>query len=203
MRKIINPIPLYARRTGKAFPEYGTPYGYDLKEGDLVAPHGKGKQTDLLFTVFRDHVDGLYFSGRIRVTFPNPGDGLIEHPLTPPLGGKLRLPHAAPEEGYQPEWTLEVGNSKERHWYGFENSLRETMNFFLRTRTELDEQGRVKTAHYAKVHGAFHTSGMTHDRPGIFFQYYFNPTPNDRNLEFDPTRNLSRGLGLNERVSDP
>ena len=32
----------------------------------------------------------------------------------------------------------------------------------------------------------------------IRFTYYLNPTPNDRNLEFDPTRNLMTNFGKGE-----
>ena len=35
------------------------------------------------------------------------------------------------------------------------------------------------------------------------FTYYLNPTPNDRNMEFDPTRNLLTGLKEAEKVSVP
>lgn len=33
--------------------------------------------------------------------------------------------------------------------------------------------------------------------------YYLNPTPNDRNMEFDPKRNLLTGLTPFEEVSEP
>lgn len=37
----------------------------------------------------------------------------------------------------------------------------------------------------------------------VLFTYYLNPTPNDRNLEFDPKRNLLQGLKATERVESP
>jgi hypothetical protein len=43
----------------------------------------------------------------------------------------------------------------------------------------LDENGNIKSALYGKIYGGFEN-----------FQYYLNPTPNDRNVEFDPDHNL-------------
>jgi hypothetical protein len=37
----------------------------------------------------------------------------------------------------------------------------------------------------------------------LLFTYYLNPTPNDRNLEFDPKRNLFTNLKDEERVTAP
>jgi hypothetical protein len=36
----------------------------------------------------------------------------------------------------------------------------------------------------------------------VYFAYYFNPTPNDRNIEFDTEKNLFKGKGLN-RIMTP
>jgi hypothetical protein len=35
------------------------------------------------------------------------------------------------------------------------------------------------------------------------FTYYLNPTPNDRNIEFDPKQNLIHNLKSFERVTAP
>jgi hypothetical protein len=59
-------------------------------------------------------------------------------------------------------------------------------------RTVLDEQGNVKSALYGKIYGDF-----------MHFSYYLNPTPNSRNVEFDPKRNLSKNLSNMEGVSEP
>ncbi len=37
----------------------------------------------------------------------------------------------------------------------------------------------------------------------VIFTYYLNPSPNDRNLEFDPKRNLFTNLGEFVTVSEP
>ena len=45
--------------------------------------------------------------------------------------------------------------------------------------TVLDANGNVKSALYGKIYGDF-----------MKFTYYLNPTPNSRNMEFDPKNNL-------------
>jgi len=37
----------------------------------------------------------------------------------------------------------------------------------------------------------------------LIFKYFLNPTPNDRNVEFDPKQNLFKNLSSLEEVSDP
>ena len=65
-------------------------------------------------------------------------------------------------------------------------------NYYFRVRTVLDGNGNVKSALYGKIYGDF-----------MQFNYYLNPTPNDRNVEFDPKKNLMENLGPLESVSEP
>ena len=46
MRRRLNSIPLYGRRVQRAIPGTNTWIGFDLKVGDWVDPHGKGKIAD-------------------------------------------------------------------------------------------------------------------------------------------------------------
>ena len=73
------------------------------------------------------------------------------------------------------------------------------MNYFFRVRTVLNKAGEVESALYGKIHGDFSL-----DHNGVFgFSYYLNPTPNDRNLEFDTRQNLFTKLRPEEWVSQP
>ena len=65
-------------------------------------------------------------------------------------------------------------------------------NYFFRVRTAKDHEGNIVSAHYGKIYGDF-----------MQFTYYLNPTPNDRNIEFDPKQNLLGGLQSFEQVSAP
>jgi hypothetical protein len=59
-------------------------------------------------------------------------------------------------------------------------------------RSKLDEDGNIISANYGNNYGDF-----------MSFIYNFNPTPNDRNVEFDPSRNLLKIEGVYRGVLIP
>ncbi len=73
-----------------------------------------------------------------------------------------------------------------------ETNARPGGGYFFRLRTVVDEKGEIVSCHYAKAYG---------DIPDL--KIYFNPTPNDPNLEFDPKRNLFQGLDPLDQVREP
>ena len=66
------------------------------------------------------------------------------------------------------------------------------LNYYFRVRTKVDDGGNIVSAYYGKIYGDF-----------MQFSYYLNPTPNSRNVEFDPKRNLMTHLKFDEGVSAP
>ena len=183
LKTISKPIPMYAKSiTYIKFPAFNKPIGYDLMVGDWVAPYGKGVTSDFLFT--ENHVDaktGYAFA----VSFPHNGDGIQEFDApallqNAPMGqSDLASLHEAPPDGYQSQFVQTKGPDQNR-------------NYYFRVRTKLDENGNVVSTHYGKIYGDF-----------MQFRYYLNPTPNDRNIEFDPKQNLLGGLQSFEQVSVP
>jgi hypothetical protein len=199
-----------------------TEVGYDAELLELMPPHGQGKHTDFTIkvtSVFRGFEDanlersavvevnrGLHTmdEGKVRygnwthsVTyrFPNKGDGIVLSPQFWPYC-KLTVPHKAPEEGYSTELTLK---EEVRQVYNRSNlsNYRDKMQnngMFLRVRTQLDKDGNVVSAHYAKI--------VSPQRPGNRFKIFYNPTPNDRNLEYDLQTNL-RWQELNPHAKEP
>ncbi len=206
--RVVNPIPLYARRAGwqngLLLPRE-QPAGFDLIAGDWVEPHGTGKVADLVFelrrTVFgKDGRGHDLHETELRVTFANPGDGILAVPMRPlaAAGSELRLPREAPENGYESEWV-------QRWWRderGSHSNLRNDRGYFLRVRSQVDSQGAVTNALYGKIQGDIECI-YWEDPARLSFTYYLNPTPNDRNLEFDPKRNLFTNLKPAERVFAP
>jgi hypothetical protein len=91
--------------------------------------------------------------------------------------------------GYQAEWiqtkTRRPGKPMETNWDI-------NRNYYFRVRTVPDQNGNVKSALYGKIYGDF-----------MQFSYYLNPTPSDRNIEFDPKRNLMKTLTPLEAVTEP
>lgn len=196
-----DPIPLYAKTyviNHTTIPVKNKDCGYDLEKGDWVVPHGGGATSDIVFHLEVRRDNGVYDNDcTLKVSFSNKGDGLISSPKPLNEGSELRLDYLAPEDGYKPTLSMTASTEptdKVRH-EGFEM----TQNYFLRIRTKLDENGHEIQANYGKVHGDFqfwYTGEMR-------FTYYFNPTPNDRNLEFDPKRNLFTDLEDAMKVSEP
>lgn len=180
LKKKNNPIAMYAKNftdtSRKTMPGHGVNYGYDFEKGDWTSPHGKGVTTDIYFNVKYKEEENGDFDSSIEVSFPNPQDGLIYFEQNQHEGSELTSDHSAPENGYQP--------SKILRRYMKDGKItseinRETGNYYLRVRTKLDSEGKIVSANYAKIYGDF-----------MYFTYYFNPTPNDRNIEFDPKKNL-------------
>ncbi len=171
-----------------------TTFSYDFVQGDWLPPHGRGKYADLnvicrkeskgyetrealrgfrTFEIYRSHVE-FVFTGE--------GNGVCQVESPPFAGLKIRT---APPSGYEPvlyRWRDINGerNDDSSRCYAF------------RVRTRKDENGKVVYAHYGKVYGDFWANYL---RGGAFL-YYFNPTPNDPNLEWDRKHNLSSTPGF-------
>ena len=209
IKPVLNPIPMFARRYGGSYadreresiPEYGKAIGFDLMKGDWVSPYGKGEMADFIFTL-ECTLGGITQRGRhqifdalLTLTFSNPDDGIQAIYCHPLKGSALLLPRFAPETGYLTNWM-------KRTYYHEDEGIhekREDQNYFFRVRTRKDDSGRIVSALYGKLHGEI---GYSWTR-GIKFVYYLNPTPNDRNLEFDPQRNLFKNLSSLEEVREP
>lgn len=203
----------YASEAETTIPVFREWCGYDFEVGDWVAPHGSGKVTDILIMFDREFIDfektrfpvevrreaieGKYkrlgkkfteeafrveaglWNLTFKVSFPNEKEGLVlvddefnEHSV-------LRMPHEAHDTGYVPSYGYQITSEEYLQ-------RKDDIGFFLRIRVVLDEKGEIESANYAKIHEDFE---VTVDGK-IKFAYYFNPVPNDRNLEFDPKQNL-------------
>lgn len=187
LAKIVHPIPLYAKKT-KVYSQHAkTPIGYDFEVGDWVKPYGKGKIVDVLFKILYDKRSSTDFDYSFEVSFPNALDGLQEFKGSDTSA--LRSAHHAPQQGYLPTWKQTKQRSPNTGITGNQNNSR---NYWLRVRSKTDGEGNLISAHYMKVYGDF---------PRI--QYYFNPTVNDRNLEFDVKQNLFKNLDVQNQVRLP
>jgi hypothetical protein len=192
LKKIGQPIAMYAKKYAMALklPEYWKRIGYDLMVGDWVGPYGKGVSADVM--IEQDYTNlpsGGYYS-KITVTFPKAGDGIQLYTIPDSeVGSGLRSPHEGPLNGYQPEITRETSALP-----GQPNKFEFDPNriYLFRVRTVKDHEGNIVSAHYGKIYGDF-----------MQFTYYLNPTPNSRNIEFDPKQNLLGGLQSFEQVTVP
>jgi hypothetical protein len=188
LKKIGKPIPMYAKSPNLGMPVFDKPVGYDLMIGDWVAPFGKGISQDILFTAHRERRAEDDADYRLVVSFPNLGDGIQEFSVSDTTSA-LKSPSEAPEDGYKSEW---IQTTTRRPHQPMDSNRDRNRNYFFRVRTVQDENKKIRSALYGKIYGDF-----------LQFSYYLNPTPNSRNVEFDPTKNLMKNLGPAEGISQP
>jgi hypothetical protein len=196
LKRIGQPIAMYAKKEETKIPEQNKPVGFDLMVGDWVAPYGSGKTADVSFMVHRKISSPQEFDADLELTFPNTSDGIFVLPPSPKTDSPLVMPRFAVEAGYQSTLTWSYHN--------FTETSEPASGYFIRVRTILDANGIVKSAFYGKIQGdiRFYV-GTKAPQAGIGFNYYLNPTPNSRNVEFDPKQNLFNDLQTFEQVSAP
>jgi len=207
-------IPLHYREVNLSKLPSGKQIGFDVEIGDVIAPWGKGKVADLTFLIESEQIgwtesadtlaalrgtpEGVRmdeqewaetygrFRGRFRLSFPQPGDGILETPSFWPYC-LLKMPAMAPEGKYAQEKIFEFDTLP------VAEPAYDSTGYYLRVRAQLSPDGKLVSAHYAKIHGRIGVG------PGrVTFRFYYNPLANDRRLAFDPDRNLLRPSGPGE-----
>ena len=206
LQRVERPIPLFVKRVAKVtrgvftadiFPKGEDTLRYDLLMGDWLPPVGTGRVADVTFTrhpredlgegVNGADVRGPSYRDSMTVRFPGEGNGLVES--NPPPNLRLRI-RTAPEDGYLPEYQCWKGRDKTLEHVG---SYDENRCFCFRIRTRRDDRGRIVGAYYGKIYGDITFAYQF--RPefvpaSVCMSYYLNPTPLDRNLEWDRKTNL-------------
>jgi hypothetical protein len=193
LKKIIQPIPMYAKSVNLKLPAFDKPAGYDFEVGDWVGPYGKGTNADIIFLGHREKRGAINSDYQLIVSFSNKQDGIQE--FTAPQyylhtqGSALLSAREAPATGYQSQW---IQTKKRRPDKPNESNWSEYRNYYLRVRTVVDDHGNIISAHYGKIYGGF-----------LRFTYYLNSESNDRNVEFDPSKNLIKNLNEFDEVTQP
>lgn len=208
IREKKNPIPLYAKGVQTVLPQIGGVFGFDLKKGDWVKPHGNGNRTDLMFHAADLKNAKGEWGGELKISFPEEGEGIVFIKNGYLLKSEMVMPHMAPQSGYQNHYT--------RKEFGYQNENKERDgSFFLRTRRQTRPDGSVQY-NYTKIYNGFfflmgggkfseerYREISKDEKASLRFAYAFNPTHNDRNLEFDPSKNLMKNLNSREKVRSP
>jgi hypothetical protein len=206
LKRVINPIPMYSRAIETTVPVDSAEVGFDLESSDWVAPYGAGTASDVVFRVDRIVQSDRDYSATLAVSFSNKGDGIRAFQAAEHEGSVLKSPHIAPEDGYLSAkvWRQSRNPGRRGGSDNFVEDERKDQNYFFRVRTVLGEAGQTKSALYGKIYSDIRLYvGTKVPKAGIGFTYYLNPTPNDRNVEFDPKRNLFTNLKDEERVTAP
>jgi hypothetical protein len=200
LRPIINPTEFYAKTGWFEIPAIGESCGYDLAKGDWVTPHGNGRDPDLIFTLQRRYESREDFEVSVKMSFSQPRDGIQEAQL-PEIGrySMFKWPRLAPEENYRS--ILETRFARDPK-VGFTQSAAEEQAYFFRVRT-VEQNGRIISALYGKIKGGLQLAPSNSKTCKVKLTYYLNPTSLDRNMEWDPKRNLLPGLSWEENPREP
>lgn len=193
-----NPVPMYARRVEVEIPLQGQPVGFDLEKADWVKPFGEGVVSDLLVNYALNQVDLWTGDQQFILINTNKMCGFQEIELD--KASEYKSVYQAPLSGYSE--SLKYVLNRTRTEIIEENTLTDSRCLVFRSRVVLDDENHIKSANYGKIYPPLQY-GRVRDAIKMVMTYYFNPTPNDRNLEFDPSRNLFEGLASGERVLDP
>jgi len=209
LRKIQNPIPMYARDAYMSLPHIEIPatgeeFGFDLVEYDWVAPYGKGKHADFIFRLEKRYVNSQDFDSKLILAFSEKFDGIQTIKDNRKEGSQFKLPRFAPEIGYKNMLTHSkkmIPGSYLEEGFKVEEDFKEDNNYIFRIRSE-QKDGKLVRAMYGKIHGDIEFDPRGSKTAVILFKYYLNPDYT-RNLEFDPKRNLFKNLKSTEHVEQP
>jgi hypothetical protein len=205
LKPILNPTAMYARKVqgldGLPVPEMNKKIGFDLMVGDWVAPYGKGLTPDFIFEAEKQYQGSPNkpFEAKFTLTFSNEDDGIQSVIASPREGSELRLPRYAPESGYQAKLIRRIFREEGKP---IEGGRKEDQNYFFRVRT-IKQNGKIVSALYGKIHGDMEIGVFDLPTANLYFQYCLNPESNSRNMEFDKSKNLFKGLSQFEQVKAP
>lgn len=193
LKRIRNPVPMYAKHVDAIVPVLDNPVGYDLEKGDWVDPHGMGVVSDFVFSVSGTYSNSSNRDLNMVVSFSNPHDGLqvFKRPVHNelPIGSELVSDHEAPSTEYEPTY---------RYLYRMLPTLsgrvnvepRFGQNAYFRVRSKVDDEGKLIESTYGKIYGDLFCRFRGAEEVMLKFTYYWNPKPNERNVEFDTSNNL-------------
>ncbi len=148
--------------------------GLDMETFRWVKPYGDGAHSDMLLRFNSDPINKYEVNwATMDVSFTNnpyagfyvlPKDGFSE---------MQSVYHADTNMAFRTGITYSIGRLPKD-----DNLLDDGHYMVFRTRTTVDEEGKLVSAHYGKIYGRWGIWGGTRAR-----MIFFNTTPNDTNLE--------------------
>lgn len=180
-----NPAPLVEKGGKHIIPVSEEPLGFDFLSGEMLAPVGSGRIADLLFQ-YEFQVTNNTGHCSLTLSTVNSDDGMIV--LQNDGWSTLKTLYEAPLDGYVPSISFE------RDWKGRIFSKRKELGadayVVFRCRTKRDAENNLISANYGILYGPldFGRHGKNDKEGMMIFRSLFNPTPNERNLEWDGSR---------------
>ena len=177
LRRIVNPVTMVVHRfPEKTFPRRSGEFGFDLERCDWTAPFGAGRVADINLTynlVLTN--DGERCSGLLSFNGSGGAYKLKKYKNTSFVSAYEADSNAI----YRTEFPFSSYCSyKDSGDYGSVRVAEGDEYLVFRTRVVKDEKGNIVSANYGKIYGAIRTVGFFGAKA-----IYFNPTPNDVNME--------------------
>lgn len=197
LKDVRHPVPLCARRFEAAMPADTNSLGFDFIAGDWVSPYGKGAHADMVYTFSENRKDRANYDLSITLSFPGESNGFYMRKKD--QYSDLISDHQAAPSGYRPErsFRLQRVNGK----YVCEERISRDDYLVFRVGRAREGGDGPQNQYFGKLYGPL---DVPHKITRVFsLTYYFNPTPNDRNIEYAPRHNLLKGLKPTEEVYDP
>jgi len=179
LREIRDPVQLVVQKELYKIPSTNTLAGFDMALKDWVFPNGKGKHAD--FEVFLTW-DGkpLYYTQhtQLDVRFPEKYAGYYVFDNI--KGSRFGGPYMADtNHTFQTEFRcISSFVNGEPSFRGLDIGR----SLIVRSRCIVDNKGRLVTANYSTIKNITVEAGWAGEVK-MMIRYYFNPTPNDTNLE--------------------
>lgn len=190
LREKRNPIPMHYNMLGSTFkpPRSSGRFGFDLKMNDWVRPYGKGEIADFELN-YDCHWEPTNHLCTGSLDFVEKDAGAYKRKFQ--ASKSFVLDYAADTNmvfSHSIPFHVSAGMDriKDRVNYIRNHPLKDDEFLVIRSRVQHDDQGKIVSAHYSVIVGPFKIS----DRFS-FLASYFNPTPNDTNLEYDEKNNLT------------
>ena len=190
LKAIRKPIPMHMKRAKIILPAKDMDFEYDFLAGDLVEPYGKGKTADIALRFRFDRPrspDFADFRQELEVKAVREGDGFLLKKKDE--WSELASVAEAPLSGYIPSINPYYDRTATEIFRQFDVTANDYVIF--RSRTTSAPDGST-VSNYGKIYGNIAYGILENDaKEGVvMFRYYYNPTPNDRSLEFDGKNNL-------------
>lgn len=197
LKEIRKPIPMVAKKVEFKVPKNAQTMGFDFLVGDWVPPHGKGITVDMLYLYEEERTDRENYDLKLSVSFPGMNSG--SYVKSKEEFSAFISDHEARLDNYSSNmvWRIYRKNGQ----YVTRDRLTKSDYLVFRTRSRCDEKGNIVSVHYGKIYGPL--EGPTGLDRSTDLTYYLNPTPNDRNLEFDGKNNLFNPDGRENWPREP
>ncbi len=215
MQRVESPIPLFVKRVEWRNWRQGllglqgtnAVLRLDMFKGDWLPPYGHGETADLeiaselritgkerRFSFSSRTESDVFFYDLVQTIRPTGADDCISESMRDPrFGIKIRR---GGDDGRGVHIVRQQGDRKQFSQGGEWHSKRfddtdDNRCYTFRIRSKYDEKGDLVEAYYGKVYGDFKFEGdLERGIISVRFLYYLNPTPLDRNLEWDMKTNL-------------